>query len=363
MLSFAIVLGLLEAGARLVEVIRPPLPVDYGLGFDAASRLYVPDPADPAWRVTRSSKRRFFLEQRFAAEKPEATVRIVALGGSAVQYADRELRRMLEALRDPLERRVRAVELINAGGLAYGSHRLVPLLVELLEYRPDLVLLYTGHNEFEEIEQLDLARRGAPRLERALAHLAFFRLLRDGVTAVRAGILANRHDARLLASAPAQARAWNHAFTPEEIAERMSAFRRNLEIMIRLCRENGVALVIGSVPSNLYRPMLPPDQRGLFRPVFKDYRAGRWKRGAALARRLLRAAPARHQASDAENDIIRTLAERYRVPLADVEDRVARSEPHGVPGETLFRDHCHLNAHGMHLWRMTFEPIVLQLLR
>ena len=77
----------------------------------------------------------------------------------------------------------------------------------------------------------------------------------------------------------------------------------------------------------------------------------------------MREAPARHQSSSSENEIIRSLARRYDVPLADIEARIEQSEPHGVPGETLFRDHCHLNAHGMRLWREAFESIVFELLR
>ena len=41
--------------------------------------------------------------------------------------------------------------MINCGGVSYASYRLVPILEEVLEnYSPDLVILYTGQNEFLE---------------------------------------------------------------------------------------------------------------------------------------------------------------------------------------------------------------------
>ena len=42
-------------------------------------------------------------------------------------------------------------EVVNCGGVSYASYRLVPILEEVLEnYTPDLVILYTGQNEFLE---------------------------------------------------------------------------------------------------------------------------------------------------------------------------------------------------------------------
>ena len=40
--------------------------------------------------------------------------------------------------------------MINAGGISYASYRMVPLIKEALRFRPDLVVIYTGHNEFLE---------------------------------------------------------------------------------------------------------------------------------------------------------------------------------------------------------------------
>jgi len=348
----------LEALARVIELWRPPLEVDYGLGFDSESRLFVPDPADSSRRITRPSKRRYFNDASFSAEKPPGTLRIAALGGSTVNMLHAQLHAIGRALQAPLAHRFARVEVINAGGHAYGSHRLVSVLAELLEYDLDVVLLYTGHNEFEEVDQLALSQKGSPRVEEGLAHLAFFRLIRDGVTSARVAVLESEHNARLLSEIPAQSRAWNHPFTSGDLARRMQAYRENLEIMIGLTQRAGVPLIIGTVPSNLFRPMLPMEGNEHFAEVFRQYKQGEYERGMALSRKYLAAAPRRHQSSQSENAAIRELAERHGILLADVEARVIQAEPHGVPGETLFRDHCHLNGKGNLVWRKTFEPIL-----
>ena len=61
-----------------------------------------------------------------------------------------------------------------------------------------------------------------------------------------------------------------------------------------------------------------------------------------------------------ENQIIRASAARYHVPLADVEALIIAKEPHGVPGETLFTDHCHLNEVGRSHWIRAYEPLIDQ---
>ncbi|MEM7479359.1 MAG: tetratricopeptide repeat protein, partial [Planctomycetota bacterium] len=52
----------------------------------------------------------------------------------------------------------REVEVINCGGLSYASYRVLAILREVKQYDPDLILIYTGHNEFLERRTLENAR-------------------------------------------------------------------------------------------------------------------------------------------------------------------------------------------------------------
>ena len=73
-------------------------------------------------------------------------------------------------------------EVINCGGISYASYRLVPILREVLGYDPDLVVLYTGHNEFlEERTYGHIKRLPAPLAYaiHAASRLRSFTLLRE----------------------------------------------------------------------------------------------------------------------------------------------------------------------------------------
>jgi hypothetical protein len=52
------------------------------------------------------------------------------------------------------------------------------------------------------------------------------------------------------------------------------------------------------------------------------------------------------RATVAQNELIRTLAARYDLPLVDGVDVFERNSPHGIPGDDLFSDGHHPNLHG-----------------
>ena len=103
--------------------------------------------------VTAQNKLRLFNAQTFGQEKPEGTYRIFSIGGSTTHgrpYDDATsfsgwLREYLKATSTE-----RNWEVINAGGVSYASYRAALLMEELIQYEPDLFIIYSGHNEFLE---------------------------------------------------------------------------------------------------------------------------------------------------------------------------------------------------------------------
>ncbi len=366
LLPAVLLLGGLETAARVIEIWVPPRIVDYGLGFNPGSRLFVPDDSEPGMMRTNPQKPELtiFVPQRFAMPKPQKTFRIVALGGSSIQYLGNF--HYLWTRMEPRLKEGMALEFINAGGSSYGSHRLVPWAAEMLGYEPDLVLLYTGNNEFEELHQLQLAQVERVWLQERIYQLAFFRFLRDRTAWFQIRQLQSAHNRQILAR--------DNLDTPRsrpdiaqlphgEIIERMEKFRANLATIITLCQANDVPVVIGTVPSNLIRPELYSGTGyEEYEPVRELFAAGAYIKGAQLARRVLQDI-IHHQATDRENTAIRSLAKEFGIPLADVEAAIVEAEPHHVPGETLFHDHCHLNEEGKKIQMEVYERCFAEIMR
>ncbi len=164
LLSAAVTVGfflLLEGLLALFGVRAEPFADDPYVGFSTISRLYVEENAidGSSELVTADNKLTLFNPQRFAAEKGDTT-RIFCLGGSTTfgrPYDDATsfcgwLRELL-----PVADPGRNWEIVNAGGVSYASYRVALLMEELVEYEPDLFVVYSGHNEF-------LERRSYPQI-------------------------------------------------------------------------------------------------------------------------------------------------------------------------------------------------------
>lgn len=146
---------MLEGGLALFGVSPGLKTQDPFVGFASNVPLYVPDPDSPDLprMITARNKRRYFNQQTFPRKKAAGAYRIFTLGGSTTYgrpYNDTTsfsgwLRELL-----PVVDASRKWEVINAGGISYASYRVAHLMEELVNYQPDLFIVYTGHNEFLE---------------------------------------------------------------------------------------------------------------------------------------------------------------------------------------------------------------------
>ena len=199
-------LALLEGAVRLFwGPIEYPLP---GLQ-EAARYLYftMPERFSPLFELQQdedgphfhtrpelaSGEPWFVRNQRFPAQRSPEAIRVVVLGGSSVQgwpwRADGVA--FPELLGEALEQQHPGLEVdvVNAGVGTYSSFQLVEMAWQMTALRPDVVVIYTGHNDrgyyFFGQEFLDGVNTGGlpPRGVFALLNrLHFFRgarLMRD----------------------------------------------------------------------------------------------------------------------------------------------------------------------------------------
>jgi hypothetical protein len=139
-----LLLGGLELALRAAGYGYPTrlaLPVRDGSTYGVNLRF--------GWRFFPPAIARVPLLFSFAAEKPSGTCRIFVMGASAAQgYPDGafSFARILEVL---LGRRYPGVkfEVINTSIVATNSHVVLPIAREVVNYDPDLLIVYLGNNE------------------------------------------------------------------------------------------------------------------------------------------------------------------------------------------------------------------------
>ncbi len=349
---------LLEAGGRLLEIFRPPLPVDIGMGFSNKSRLFLLSPVDPRFRATNPDKLTQFVAQRFEVTKPADVFRIFVLGESSIYHLNEDLVAMANKLESGTRNTGKKIQLINAGGLSYASQRILIIARELLEYEPDLAIIYVGNNEFEEVQQLQFYAPETAASQEFLAHFAFYRMFRDLIARDWITKLKREHDERLLSEAATSHWVGVPTFSQSDADNRMAAFRINLTEIVRTFQSRHIPLLIGTVPSNHVNPYIFRKFKPLFEPIRDLLEQGAYEEAKRQARDFLNHFTDRHQSSDVENGIIREVASKNQVPLVDMEKVISDAEPHGIPGETLFVDHCHLNPDGRLLWTGAFGQAI-----
>ncbi len=145
----------LEVLLALVGVRPESQLEDRTVGFSNYLPLFVAaqNEQGEAILTTAENKLHWFNRQSFPKLKAAGTKRIFCMGGSTTYghpYWDETsfagwLREYL-----PQADATHSWEVINAGGISYGSYRVAALMEELAQYQPDLFIIYSAHNEFLE---------------------------------------------------------------------------------------------------------------------------------------------------------------------------------------------------------------------
>ena len=376
------------------------------VGFSSAVPHFVERRAEDGTVLveTASNKLRLFHRQSFARDKGDGVSRVFCLGGSTTYgrpYGDATsfcgwLRELLAAA-DPSRR----YQVINAGGISYASYRVAALMEELLRYRPDLFIVYTGHNEF--LERRTYGRLLAyPPAVRGLGALASRTRL---FTAARSALESRRQpadrepaagavldaDVRTLLDASVGPDAYHRDDALR--AQVLAHYRFSLARMAEMARAAGAALVMVTPASNLrhcspFKSEAAADLdqaerrrlEALLDAAEEAAAGGRWDealasleeasalddrhahahyhRGRALDA-LGRHAEAREAFERARDEdvcplralgpmpgIVAEVARERGVPLVDFAAVVEERSRQGIPGEDLFLDHVHPTIEG-----------------
>jgi Flp pilus assembly protein TadD/lysophospholipase L1-like esterase len=268
--------ALVEGGLRLAGY--PPVqPADDPfVGFSSVKPLYL---VKDGVASTAPERQKFFNTVSFPVPKPPNTLRIFCFGGSttyghpydASASFSRWLQDLLQASAPD-----KNIEVINAGGISYASYRIVPLVRETLNYKPDLMIFYMGHNEFLERRTyskiLDQGS-GIIELRALLDRLYLYRALKKALKPFMKENATGQADTKKPASSgsgSAAARSKKSMLGEEvetildksgglDLYYRDEAFTKgvvqhfghNLEAVIQLCKEHNVPVIFVQPPSNL----------------------------------------------------------------------------------------------------------------
>lgn len=396
-----LILVLLETGLRIAEyggdlrlVVRKTVGgKEYSCINRAVARRYfpgygafVPEPRD----------------QTFQLHKGQRTRRIFCLGESTMAGFPFDFHATAPSfLSDRLAQLFPedTVEVVNVGLSAIGSFVVLDFVDELLEYDPDLFIIYLGHNEFYGVYGggSSLAVRGGPwmtRLTISLLHTRIFLLARNLYASLaNTGKPSRGNEVTLM----------EHVVGEERIpygsgiySDAREAYRDNLLRIIGACKSHRVPVIFTALVSNIrarrpFEPMFADastaEQRmqhatllhtadslvaqgnvaGAFERciaaiALDSMHAGGWFQKGIAAYALGDYAVAeqaftrardldalRFRATGDFQNVLLSVCAGEGVPVVRADSVFATASPHGIIGSELMMEHLHPNIHGYFL--------------
>ncbi|WP_077129620.1 SGNH/GDSL hydrolase family protein [Spirosoma montaniterrae] len=340
----------------------------YGYNLD----LFITDPQRPDyWVMNPDASRRYFINQAnatvgnaepFLKNKPDNTFRIFVLGESTtVGYPylhNGSFHRWLQH-RLLFTFPARHFEVINVGLTAVNSHTFYGFAKEIVQYKPDAVLIYGGHNEYYGALGVGSTNRmiGSPAVVRWVATLRDLRLVQAVYQFIGwAGSLLHKQQTDLRENLMKRMAADSYVPLDGELYQQgIRQFSENMSLTLALFQEHKVPVYLSTLVSN--EKDLPPfvsdttsasrSADAVFWKATQAYQTGDF---VAAKKRFVQAKELdmlRFRAPEAMNAIVRKLATQYTgVRLVDARKVFESHSAHGILGSETLLEHVHPNLLG-----------------
>jgi tetratricopeptide (TPR) repeat protein len=194
----------------------------------------------------------------FQTPKPDSTFRIFCLGGSTtVGFPYGFAGSWSSFLRDRLHHLFpdKKIEVVNLGMTATNSFTVLDLAKELVDYEPDLFMVYDGHNEFYGAFGVASRELVGPRwmtlFHLKLIHFRSVQLFQNFFALVRSAGKEQADDAQSGTMMERLARGQYIPYASEKYNQCFDNFKANVGDLVSLCRKNNIPLFLGAQVSNL----------------------------------------------------------------------------------------------------------------
>lgn len=335
------------------------------VGYGVDTRLFVTDSSYPDyWSMNRDVSKKYFPvaghatignQEPFRKKKSPRTIRLFVLGASSSlgfpYMHNGTFSRMLK-YKLQFEYPDYRFEIINLSLTAINTYTLYDFAKQVVDYSPDGILIYAGHNEY--YGALGVASSNyvssSPLLTDWYVKLKQFRLVQALSAVIHAG---SSNDSVNLDRTLMEQMAERHIvpYRSEIYEKGIRQFETNMKQILQLFQSEHIPVFIGTLASNL-KDQSPLEKQNvtsveLFNQASRNY----VERNFQEAHRQFAMAKAydgiRFRAPDEFNEYIRRCARMMdNVYLVDVTKCFEEYSPHGIVGKELLLEHVHPNLYG-----------------
>ena len=366
-----IILVLLEVSLRI-----------FNYGVDTTLFISIPDSSSSYYGINLNVARRYFIQlsdvptprkDLFLKVKPKNTYRIFVLGGSttagypygnSVTFTRILNRRLSDTFPD------KRIEVVNTAMTAINTYTQLDFMDEILEQKPDAILIYSGHNEYygalgvgsmESFGKSHWIVKTILKLQKFKIYL----LMRDLVSTIKSWFSESVPGNVESKTATLMERIVKDKYIPLDgdiYQAGKNQFRKNIEEIIEMAKDAGVKVIISELVSNIEgnKPFESVKSNSLpsadeeYKKALESLKQGNYgeaKNEFYFAKDL---DALRFRAPEEFNKIIHEVAEENKIPVVPMEKYFEERSPHGIIGDNLMLDHLHPNIDGYFLMADAF---------
>lgn len=378
--------------------------LEFGLraaGYGKSIPLFIENPSAKGYMLPRpDAVKRYFHDDEnspnvtietnfFKKQKPEQGIRIFVQGGSTAAGFPYGYSTSIAGMLDYRLKQTfpeREVEVINTALSAVNSYTVLDFVDEIIEQKPDAVLIYAGHNEYLGILGVGSAytaanSRAATLMYLKLKELRIFQLLQSVYSKFATSELHSAPQSQTRTVMAKVAKHKNIAMDSDMFQQGAEQFEQNMQLVLAKYRNAGIPVLISTIASNLSDQ--PPFSSAPVPSGFDDM----MKRGAkklsaedvvkleeyvsttanadihfSLAQHYLSFGHKgqaklhfelakehdllRFRAPEVQNEAIRKLAQQDGVYLVDSLASLERAAPSQIIGSDLMIEHLHPTVKG-----------------
>ena len=354
--------------------------INYGLDFATFSYIssYYPDklflnPDLPYKYFSNLKKPPSVLPDGFDDIKKENAFRVFVIGGSTTAgwpYVpnasfSRNLKRRLELVFPK-----NTIEVINCGVSAINSYTLRDIVPGVLEQKPDLILIYAGHNEY--YGALGAGSSVSMGNSRFLVNsylwlkdLRTTQLLEDFITWIYNAIGSNELQNKFEKNETLMARMIGESLitlNSDTYWNGISQFEGNLHDILEMIKETNVPVIVGKLTSNTLdmKPFASvrinefPQADSIYIEGRQAYELGKFAEADSLLSYAKELDALRFRAPQKMNEVIDRLSKEFGYAVVNMDSLFRTHSPNGIVGYNLTVDHLHPNIDGYKLMAKAF---------
>jgi len=252
------------------------------------------------------------------------------------------------------------IEVVNCGITAINSYAWLDLLPGIIEQKPDLIIIYGGHNEY--YGALGVASTVNFGSTRSLVKFSlwldnfktteFFRNVIRYLTG-----LFTSEDEKSKTNSTMMARLSQGqlvGYQSEIFKKGIEQFEENMREVLKLATQNKIPVILSTLVSNLkdQSPFVSkqtaesPEAENFFSQAKKKLSEEKIREADSLFRLAKDLDLLKFRAPEAFNSVIRKLSEEFDYPLADIDSAFIKSSKNNVIGDDLMTDHLHPGLNG-----------------